>query len=48
MFSFTYKKITDVWKSEEDSMKKISKMADFNFSILEFTVYPSVHNIYVT
>ena len=28
MFSFTNKKVTDVWNSEVDSMKKISKMAD--------------------
>ena len=29
MFSFTNKKVTDVWNFELDSMKKISKMADF-------------------
>ena len=29
MFSFTNKKVTDIRNSEEESMKKISKMADF-------------------
>ena len=29
MFSFTNKKVTDIWNSEVDLMKKISKMADF-------------------
>ena len=29
MFSFTNKKVTDIWNSEVDTMKKISKMADF-------------------
>ena len=29
MFSFTNKKVTDVWNSEVDSMNNISKMADF-------------------
>ena len=29
MYSFTNLKATDVWNSEVDSMKKISKMADF-------------------
>ena len=31
MFSFTNKKVTDVWNSEMDSMKKISRVADFLF-----------------
>ena len=29
LFLFTNKKVTDVWNSEVDSIKKISKMADF-------------------
>ena len=39
MFSFTNKKVTDVWNSEVDSMKKISKMADFNFFSMEQLMY---------
>ena len=31
MFSLTNKKVTDIWNSEVNSMKKISKMEDFNF-----------------
>ena len=31
MFSFTNKKVTDLWNSEVDSTMKISKMADFQF-----------------
>ena len=29
MFSFTNKKVTEVWNSKVDSIKKSSKMADF-------------------
>ena len=31
MFSFTNKIVTDILNSEADSVKKISKMADFHF-----------------
>ena len=43
MFSFTNKKkVTGVWNSEVDSVKKISKMADFQVAdvlllVLELT-----------
>ena len=39
MFSFINKKVTHVWNSEVDSMKKISKMADFHFFIREQLAY---------
>ena len=35
MFLFTNKKVTDIWNSEVDSMKEISKMADFQETVAD-------------
>ena len=44
MFSFSYKKVTDVRNSEVDSMKKVSNMADFHF-LQQGTVDVLLHRI---
>ena len=35
MFSFTNRKVTDIWNSEVDSMKKIIKVADFQGTLAD-------------